>query len=532
MRRTLPGSFLCLMAAGGLGLTSALAAGANPEPRSVTSSATAVTATVVHPSQAALEAMRVEMAWLADLSLFGHPLRVQARTDVIELHGTLPDETLHQHAIRIARQNSYMPVADLIQLEQHATAPQAAAEEIHRLVVAQLVKEFGERATGFEVSVRPDGRINIRGSVLSVEDKLAISRSLRPVPGCKAVCNDLTVTPILRAGVPVTLVTRDGSHAVRGGIPPFTEEVSTAGALKTRQAVTGGHEGEADLQLPSVVYPSPATRVSGPILLPPAPTLVLPSGLPAIRPAQAHKSKAVSSGTQTLEVIPTPVTAPARSIVILTGSSTSVPASEGIIPATPPASATQAVTSDTAPAPRKTLWERITARRPATQRTTVKAVAVTTVERTQTPGIVATPQVVTKAAATPNPWPPAYSVRPVISPAEQPAPEPIKATVNTQVAAPALVQLPATAAPTLTPTPTPAPTQATVKLDATRLMRQIQQACGSTVRKVQVVQMRDKSLRVIVQVANAASEKEAVEKILHLPEMALPGIVLEINVGP
>src|SRR5437870_1439062 len=57
------------------------------------------------PGQAHLDAMKVEMAWLADPTTFGHRLQVRPGVEGLEVSGIVPDEKVKEHALRVARQN-------------------------------------------------------------------------------------------------------------------------------------------------------------------------------------------------------------------------------------------------------------------------------------------------------------------------------------------------------------------------------------------------------------------------------------------
>src|SRR5262245_51478368 len=66
------------------------------------------------PGQGHLEAMKVEMAWLADPTTFGHRLSVRPGVEGLELSGVVPNETVKAHALRVARQHCYLPLVDVI----------------------------------------------------------------------------------------------------------------------------------------------------------------------------------------------------------------------------------------------------------------------------------------------------------------------------------------------------------------------------------------------------------------------------------
>src|SRR6266481_5035464 len=105
MRRSLRRAATLLLAAGAVGMGSLAHAQSVPE---VASAARARPT----PGQAELERMKVELAWLADATCFGHRLEAHVAGTTLEVRGTVPDEKVHLHALRVARQNCFLPVVD------------------------------------------------------------------------------------------------------------------------------------------------------------------------------------------------------------------------------------------------------------------------------------------------------------------------------------------------------------------------------------------------------------------------------------
>ena len=72
----------------------------------------------------------------------------------------------------------------------------------------------------FEVKATTAGQVTVSGSILSYEEKLAVSERLRRLLGCTSVVNQLEVTSVVRDGKPYRLVSVDGKLAVSAESKP------------------------------------------------------------------------------------------------------------------------------------------------------------------------------------------------------------------------------------------------------------------------------------------------------------------------
>src|SRR5262249_32831342 len=68
-----------------------------------------VDAVSVSPGQIRLEAMKVEMALLADLTTYHLPVQVQPQDGSLRVQGEVPDEKCHQRVLEVARQACFLP---------------------------------------------------------------------------------------------------------------------------------------------------------------------------------------------------------------------------------------------------------------------------------------------------------------------------------------------------------------------------------------------------------------------------------------
>ncbi len=152
---------------------------------------------------------------------------------------------------------SLTPFASAIGAARTAVSPQTIGRDARELLSLQ----FGDRAAGFDIKVLKNGQIILRGKVSSVEEKLSASRCLRGLFGCSSVVNCLTVSPVMQDGHTITLVTSDGRLTVHGMVSSTSESPDPSPS-----------EG-----------PAAQHASATPCVLPPPPTLTLPSGLPQAR---------------------------------------------------------------------------------------------------------------------------------------------------------------------------------------------------------------------------------------------------------
>jgi hypothetical protein len=243
----------------------------------------------VSQSQAQLEAMKVEMAWLADRTTYQFHLEVEIKGEGLEVRGQVPDEPGHQRALEVARQGCYLPVSDAIRIVPNSPVHSPTPETIAKASREALNRQFGARSSGFDVKVTPHGQIILRGQVGSVEEKLTASRCLRGQQGVTAIVNCLGVTPIRHAGHTITLVTTDGRHAVHGIVSITAEVPDDDKAVTTAEATSPAlPHSSSPAPLPPALSsalssaPTPSTFSSAATPSTPSssPTLTLPSGLP------------------------------------------------------------------------------------------------------------------------------------------------------------------------------------------------------------------------------------------------------------
>jgi hypothetical protein len=226
---------------------------------------------------------------------------------------------------------------------------------LRRAAQEQLHDCLGEAARDCEVRAENDGKLGVQGTVGSLEEKLAVSRRLRQVDGCRSVDNRLSVTMLAREGRRLTPVTADGALAVEESSPaPLIarakgdDESRTDRALTTAPAppvplgdrTAAGKDAPVDL---SSVPPTPSSwadpagatkaKAARPKPKTDATTFAaVPSGVPAAstasKAADPVRAKAAGAG----QVVPPP---PARIQKSSTSSFASTPAPAAKAASTP-----------------------------------------------------------------------------------------------------------------------------------------------------------------------------------------------------
>src|SRR5579875_2341169 len=160
-----------------------------------------------------LAEMKVELALLSDIATFPYDLRAHANGDTLTVRGSVPNETIRQRAMELARRNTYLRGIDELTIQPNLSVRSLLRPpyRVQQEGIELLQKELGEPARQMSLEVRPNGVVVLTGRVDSVESKREISRLFRRLPGCTAVINELNIEPVLRDGQRVVQVTRDGS---------------------------------------------------------------------------------------------------------------------------------------------------------------------------------------------------------------------------------------------------------------------------------------------------------------------------------
>ncbi len=176
-------------------------------------------------ARAQLDAYRVELAWLADPMLFAQPPGVKAvlkdESFVVELRGVVSSNTLRQRALDLAGKYSDTPIKDklMVLIAPSPRRPSTPVNELHAKAERHITDKLIEFSQDLRVEeVYSNGMIRLGGRLLSYEDKVSVSRSLRRLNGCTAVENRCEVGSMLQDEQLVTLISSDGNLSLPGRI--------------------------------------------------------------------------------------------------------------------------------------------------------------------------------------------------------------------------------------------------------------------------------------------------------------------------
>ncbi|MSR30957.1 MAG: BON domain-containing protein [Gemmataceae bacterium] len=169
-------------------------------------------------SSGRVEAIRVQVAFLADPVLSGCDLAVVYKDGQIVLKGKTPNWATQERAMLVAKQITHLKVRDEIRLFLLAPSipPRLSKETLQKNANAFIASELTVAYPGIKVEAGADGSLAVSGPVVSLEDKLEVSKKLRKLHGCHLVWNRMAVQPMKLDGTVVTLVTNDGDYWVPG----------------------------------------------------------------------------------------------------------------------------------------------------------------------------------------------------------------------------------------------------------------------------------------------------------------------------
>lgn len=137
-------------------------------------------------------AINVQVAWLAEPGLFMCTLSAQPTTKGMELIGYVSNEPAHQKAVAIARNLCSCPVIDNIKIHNGVPMPMnrgAAPAELAATASEVIMEALGDKVLSLRITCPSTGRVEVTGTLPTIEDKLLVSKSLRLLSGCTHVIN-------------------------------------------------------------------------------------------------------------------------------------------------------------------------------------------------------------------------------------------------------------------------------------------------------------------------------------------------------
>src|ERR1019366_1054799 len=135
--------------------------------------------------------VNVEVAWLADPVTFPYYLEAHATGGQLEVRGYAPDKAVREHALRIARVYSSLPVTD--SLKEHPSLlvrpTQMSPQQLQGSVLSSLRVALPKQFQQLKAECGSDGKVYVVGTVNTCEEKMAVSHALRRLHGCTSVQN-------------------------------------------------------------------------------------------------------------------------------------------------------------------------------------------------------------------------------------------------------------------------------------------------------------------------------------------------------
>lgn len=191
-------------------------------------------ATIVDPMDSFHE-MRLECLVLADPAIGETRLSLRKSGDTLEVRGTCESVAARRAALAVLAREHKGALRDLTTIAVIPLQPKKPMQSSTlQKMAARRVKEIApSQAAAIQVESAEPGMLAVSGLALSMEDKVEISRALKKLAGVVAVRNDLRVSPMMREGRMVTLVTADGRRAIDGSMASSRPARTEAAASPT-----------------------------------------------------------------------------------------------------------------------------------------------------------------------------------------------------------------------------------------------------------------------------------------------------------
>ncbi len=284
------------------------------------------------------EALRIELALLEDPATFPCDLRARASATNIVLSGMVPNEDVRRQALALARKQTTVPVQDGLAVHTEFTARVAKQkpEVLARAALDLLPGVLGAQADKIIVKSDVYGRLILQGDVGSLEDKHAVSKACRQLPGCICVVNRIRVSesakldpyarPEPKVEVHSTVIAGADVVSPYSGWTPHktgTETCNAKGACsvgttaaasrlqpvpgtKTAEAIQPKTESPARPFLGGIFGGKQATQTQSPTTSPaPTPATTVAAPRPRPEPTPALNPAAIVRPTPSTPIVPT-----------------------------------------------------------------------------------------------------------------------------------------------------------------------------------------------------------------------------------
>lgn len=169
-------------------------------------------------SLALAESMRIHIEFLADPLISTTDISPSVKNGKIILNGNVNNNTVVNNAVALASRLTTCKVLSEIRIwpVSFNKTTKVSVETLQASTNKVVSTEFQTAYPKLSTAVSADGSIIVSGPVVTLEDKLEISKRLHKVIGCQRVVNKMTVQPMRMGNETVTMVNKDGTKWIVG----------------------------------------------------------------------------------------------------------------------------------------------------------------------------------------------------------------------------------------------------------------------------------------------------------------------------
>lgn len=224
-------------------------------------------------SKALAESMKVHIEFLADPSISATDLTPSIKNGTMVIKGNVNNNEIADNAIALASRHTTLKVASEIKswpypsIKPSKVPVETLQAGANKVATTELLIAYPK----VSVSVSPDGSIIATGPVVTLEDKLEISKRLRKIPGCQRVVNKIVVQPMRMGNETVTMVNKDGTKWISGKDLVLASTPATES--KPNSKTTNGTSGLKPKALPESL--NPVVPIAKPLAVPEKPVDIL-----------------------------------------------------------------------------------------------------------------------------------------------------------------------------------------------------------------------------------------------------------------
>ena len=169
-------------------------------------------------SIALAESMRIHIEFIADPLISTTDISPSVKNGKMILIGNVNNNTVANNAVALASRLTTCKVVSEIKIwpVSFNKTTKVPVETLQANTNKVVSSEFQTAYPKLSTAVSADGSIIVSGPVVTLEDKLEISKRLRKVIGCQRVVNKMTVQPMRMGNETVTMVNKDGTKWIVG----------------------------------------------------------------------------------------------------------------------------------------------------------------------------------------------------------------------------------------------------------------------------------------------------------------------------